>query len=197
MPSIQSRHKAKRPLPRLWLMTDERIPEERLLKAVTRLPKGSGIVFRHYGLADMDRRRLFDRVRTIAMRRRFVLLLAGNVCQARRWGADGVHGPLGRVAASKLVLHSASAHNLPEIRRSERLGAQLLFVSPLFPTRSHPEAKPLGKMRFSILADSTKLPVIALGGINAHRAKVLHLVGAYGWAAIDGLTAVRSRRSNR
>ena len=50
------------PLPRLWLMTDERLGE-RLFEAIARLPEEAGIVFRHYGLAEDARRTLFERVR--------------------------------------------------------------------------------------------------------------------------------------
>ena len=78
-------------LPRLWLMTDERLGE-RLLSAVERLPRGAGIVFRHYSLPESERRALFDRVKGVARRRRLLLLLAGPDWQARAWGADGSHG---------------------------------------------------------------------------------------------------------
>jgi thiamine-phosphate pyrophosphorylase len=74
-------------------------------------------------------------------------------------------------------------HSLREIRQAERAGAELLFLSPVFPTRSHPEAKSLGRLRFALLARQTKLPVVALGGMSGQRAKALS--GAYGWAAID------------
>jgi thiamine-phosphate pyrophosphorylase len=80
-------------------------------------------------------------------------------------------------------LRTAAAHNLREIRLAERRGADLLFLSPVFPTRSHPEAKTLGRLRFSLLARQTRVPSIALGGMNEKRAR--GLAGAYGWAAID------------
>ncbi len=40
--------------PRTWLMTDERLGI-RLWEAIDRLPKDSGIVFRHYALARAER----------------------------------------------------------------------------------------------------------------------------------------------
>ena len=43
-------------------MTDERLGDG-LLDAVARLPEGTGVVFRHYSLAESARRALFDRVR--------------------------------------------------------------------------------------------------------------------------------------
>ena len=72
-------------------------------------------------------------------------------------------------------------------RRStaERRGATLIFLAPVFPTRSHPEGRVLGPLRFAVLARQTRLPVIALGGMNAARAKRLGPAGIYGWAGID------------
>ena len=76
------------PLPRLWLMTDERLGE-RLADAVARVPDDAGIVFRHYRLGETDRRALFDAVRAAHPG---LLLLAGSPQLAATWGADGSHG---------------------------------------------------------------------------------------------------------
>ncbi|MFV0644959.1 MAG: thiamine phosphate synthase, partial [Sphingomonadaceae bacterium] len=81
------------------------------------------------------------------------------------------------------LIHMATVHNLAEIGQANRTGANAAFLSPVYPTRSHPEAKPLGPVRFSLLARYCQMPVIALGGMTAHRAG--H-VSAFGWAAIDG-----------
>ncbi|RYD48780.1 MAG: thiamine phosphate synthase, partial [Sphingomonadales bacterium] len=37
-------------IPKLWLMTDERMGDD-LWDALKRLPRGSGVIFRHYGVA--------------------------------------------------------------------------------------------------------------------------------------------------
>lgn len=164
----------RQPLPRLWLMTDER-QGEGLWKALERLPRGGGIVFRHYGLDAAARRALFGRVREVAKRRR-LLLLAGPGLRA-----DGLHG--GRSGRPT----SASAHNLPELKAAERSGARLVFLSPAFATRSHPHRRPLGPVRFGLIARQARLPVIALGGVDARRARRLPHI--YGWAGIDAWTA--------
>jgi thiamine-phosphate pyrophosphorylase len=78
---------------------------------------------------------------------------------------------------------TASAHNRRELKAAEQAGADLVFLSPVFPTRSHPGARPLGAGRFSLLAHQVRLPVIALGGMNA--AKARRLSSAHGWAGID------------
>ena len=160
------------PLPRLWLMTDERLGD-RLFPAIAALPAGAGIVFRHYSLPEGERRALFDAVRRAAPG---PVLLAGPADQARAWGADGSHG---RHAGAT----TAPAHDLAEIRAAEAAGAALLFLSPVFPTRSHPGTPALGPDGFAALAARTTLPVVALGGMNAARAATL--AGAYGWAGID------------
>lgn len=175
-------------LPSIWLMTDERIAPEALLTSVARLPRGgAGIVFRHYRSAPRERRALFDRIAAIARRRRLVLLLAGSVRQAVAWRADGWHGRRGGTAVRNM-LHSMPVHDAGELQAAERAGADLIFLSPLFPTRSHPGASGLGPTRFAALAHKAGMPVMALGGLRAEHGRMLRGIGAAGWGAIDGLT---------
>ena len=79
----------RHPLPQVWLMTDERM-DDSLWTALGRLPRGGGVVFRHYGVGLAERRVLFAKVARIARRRGLVLIRAG----AERLGRDedGVHG---------------------------------------------------------------------------------------------------------
>jgi len=163
------------------MMTDER-QGEGLGEAVSRLPDGAGIVFRHYSLPPARRRSLFEEVRTAARARKLMLLLAGPAEEALAWGADGSHG-----RGSGQGLRSAPVHDLAEIRAAEADGAALLFLSAVFATRSHPGAEPLGPLRFDELAGLTRLPVIALGGMDEARFGLLRK--AYGWAGIDAWSA--------
>ena len=169
----------RQPLPRRWLMTDERLGD-RLFLAVERLPQGAGIVFRHHSLAEDERRALFEQVR--ARRPDAMLLLAGSSDQALRWGADGSHG-----RGAGHGVRTAPAHDLAEIRAAEEAGAALVFLSPVFATRSHPDAAPLGPERFASLAAATPLRVVALGGMD--EARFARLERAYGWAGIDAWSA--------
>lgn len=166
---------AIQPLPRLWMMTDERLGDG-LMAAVERLPAGAGIVFRHYATPPEGRRRLFDAIR--ARRPDLMLLLAGPADEALAWGADGSHGrsPGGG-------FRTAPAHDLGELREAEAGGAAAVFVSPVFETRSHAGATVLGVEGFEALAAKAKVPVVALGGMSPERFALLK--GAYGWAAID------------
>jgi len=166
-------------LPRVWLATDER-QGDRLLGAVGRLPRGGGILFRHYSLPPEARRALFDRILELARARSATVLLAGPPETALEWGADGCHGWTGGEG-----LRSVSVHNLRELRRAEAGGASLLFVSPVFATRSHPGGQVLGPRRFARLAAQARRPAIALGGVTPERAPTLLRLGAYGWAGVD------------
>ena len=166
-------------LPRIWLVTDER-QADRLSPAIERLPSGAGILFRHYSLDDDTRHALFDTVRAKARASGHLLLLAGRPELASAWGADGWHG-----RGAGPGFHSASVHNGEEMRQAEANGASLLFLGPVFPTRSHPEAPGLGPTGFQHLASQARQPVIALGGVRQSHAKLLASLGAFGWGAVD------------
>ena len=168
-------------IPRLWLITDERMGDG-LMAAVARLPRGAGIVFRHYGMPARERRALFEGVQRVASRRGITILLGGPPSLARAWKAAGSHGP---PAGHMRGLRSVPVHTLKEIRAAEQGGARLLFLSPLYPTASHPGRPALGRARFARLARSTGLPVIALGGVDHRRARSAASLGAEGWAAIS------------
>jgi thiamine-phosphate pyrophosphorylase len=185
---ISRARRGGRPVPTLWLMTDERVPAEALLRSADALPPGAGIVLRHYSLPSDERRRLFAALRAIARRRRLTLLLAGPAREAVRWGADGWHGHEARRRASARLLHSAPAHDAREVNAARRGGARILFLSPLFPTRSHPGTRTLGPARFALLARRARgMAVMALGGMTARKARHARTLGAQGWGAIDGL----------
>ncbi|CAN5169750.1 thiamine phosphate synthase [soil metagenome] len=182
---MRERQRRLKPMPTLWLMTDERVAQDRLLRGAARLPRGSGIVLRHYRTAAAERRALFDTLRRIAVRRGLLLFLAGSEGQALAWGADGFHGREGR--ARRLPM-SAPVHDMRELRVAERAGADVLFVSPLFATRSHPGGRVLGAFRFSALAKRAGMPVMALGGVGLRHVRLVRMLGAVGFGAIDGLS---------
>ena len=170
----------RHPLPTRWLMTDERLGEA-LPAMVAKLPRGSGVVFRHYATPEGERRRKFTQVRRIARARGLVLLVAGPPLR----GGDGVHG---RKVRKTKGLATRPVHSMRERIAAERAGIDGIFVSPVFPTRSHPGARALGRVRFQRLILGAPVPVIALGGMTAARARTLK--GIAGWAAIDAWGSV-------
>lgn len=156
--------------PTIWLMTDPRLGDD-LLAAIQRMPLRSGVVFRHYQLREPERRKLLAKVRRICERRGHMLLVAGAT-HGRHIGAT-----------------SAPVHNLRELAEAKKQGAMLFFISPLYATRSHAGAKPLGSLRFMQLARLAKpAKVIALGGMTRNRARSLDKRVVHGWAGIDAFS---------
>ena len=108
-----------------------------------------------------------------------MLVVAGD---GPRMRGAGVHN---RRAAPSALPRTASAHSRREAIAAERCGADAVFVSPSFSTRSHPGARALGPVRFGLLVRGLRVPAIALGGMTPKRARRLGALGAHGWAAID------------
>lgn len=172
-----------RPLPSIWLISDQR-NDAGLEAALARLPRGSGFIFRHYHLDAAARRARFEALARAARARGHWVVLAGPMELAQRWGADGAYGAAGVVGRGGRGLRLVTAHDLRELRRANRADAVLL--SPVFATRSHVGSKVLGALRFRLIAQRALVPVVALGGMNAARARGLAWAR---WAAIDGLSA--------
>jgi thiamine-phosphate pyrophosphorylase len=155
-------------------MTDERLGDG-LWAALRRLPRGSGVVFRHYATPAKQRRVLFRRVVRLARARGLVVMRAGERAGA---GENGVHG-----AVRGHGLRTAPAHDRREAVLAVRRGAEVLFVSPVFATRSHPGAEALGPRKARRIAQGLPVVVIALGGMDKRRFR--GMAGFDGWAAID------------
>ncbi|KLE34162.1 thiamine phosphate synthase [Aurantiacibacter luteus] len=175
-------------LPALWLLSDKRNAHllERTLRTV-RVPLA--FVYRHYHLPDPERRDEFERLARLARAGGHLVVLADSAQTALEWGADGIYGaPLALAPRRRDLVTVATAHDMRGIAQANRVGADAVMLSPVFPTRSHPGAPTLGPRRFRTLAQHAAMPVIALGGMNAETARRL---GWPRWAAIDGLTGAQ------
>lgn len=170
-------------LPRIWLVSDAR-NDAGLEQALRRLPRGSGLIFRHYHLDPAARRARFARLARAARRRGHLIALSGSVALARQWRADAAYGSPSAVSRGPAFPRLVTAHSLKEMAKARPARAAAILLSPAYPTRSHPGARTLGPLSFRLLAARTHIPVIALGGMNPRRAARL---GAHRWAAVDGL----------
>ena len=165
--------------PRIWLMTDERMGE-RLWEAVERLPEGAGIVFRHYSLPAEQRAKLAEQLAESAKKRGITFAVAGDVELAKRTRAQLVHNP---TCDTTGLPWSRSVHSLEEAEAAK--GAALVFVSPIYATRSHPGQEPLGPGLAAKIAREAGVSAVALGGMDAEKFAQLEREGFYGWAGID------------
>jgi DNA-binding response OmpR family regulator len=71
-------------LPGLWLISDAR-NDAGLERALARLPRGSGFIYRHYHLPDPERFARFRALRRIAKARGHTVILADSALTAREW----------------------------------------------------------------------------------------------------------------
>jgi thiamine-phosphate pyrophosphorylase len=173
-------------LPPLVLFTDDdRLAEP--LAAARALPRGSMVVVR---ARDGARRAVLARAMVdLARSRALIVLVAGDGALASACGADGVHlaeAQLGEAAdwrARRRFLVTASVHSLAGLARTKSVDA--IFLSPVFPTRSHPGRSALTAVRANAIARLARVPVYALGGIEAANAG--RLSGFAGIAAIGAL----------
>lgn len=121
-----------------------------------------------------------------------VLSVHGRLDVARDLGA-GLHaGRRGATVAEAVAAGlagpvGASAHSATAALRAAKAGADYVTVSPIFATRTHPEAVPAGVDLVRLAAERAGVPVLALGGMTPPRARIAAHVGAYGVAAISSL----------
>jgi 8-oxo-dGTP diphosphatase len=121
------------------------------------------------------------------------LLVGRDWALARDIGADGVHLASGQLSGLRgrplpqPLLVAVSCHDPAELRGAEALDADFAVLSPVLPTRTHPEAAPLGWDRFAAWVDAATLPVYALGGMTRALTEQSWQHGAQGIAGIRGL----------
>ncbi len=190
----------RRQLPAVFLMTDEhRLPFPD--RAVSSLPRGSGVVLRHYG--DPARDEIAMRIESLCRRRGLLFSVGGNWRLAARMGAHGLHLPAhmttrGPSPGARLwirrrnALLTVAAHDSIGLRRASKVVAVAAFLSPIFYTLSHPGRPPLGPVRCAAMVRNAKVAVIALGGITAKKINALRDTGCIGIAGI-GFASQKSK----
>jgi len=175
------------PIPSLFFFTDpERTPDPCTI--ARRLPRGTAIVYRHFG-AD-DRAQTARALAAIARSRQLKLLIAADPELARAVGADGVHWPERSLQPrGGESLMTAAAHSAEAVARASEAGADACVLAPVFETRSASGNAPIGLFKASQIARAACIPVIALGGVDALRARLLAGRGFAGCAAVDAFSA--------
>lgn len=188
-----SRHLRPGQLPAVFLMSDEdRLPNP--VAVLPRLPRGSGVILRHYN--DPERAKIAKRLSVLCRRRKISILVGGNWKLAARIGAHGLHLPghmarAGLEPAARLWLKqrkgllTVAAHGPQGLRQARKIGATAALLSPIFPTSSHPDGRPLGPVRCAAMVRRTAISVIALGGVTAKTVNALRGTGCHGFAGIS------------
>lgn len=106
--------------------------------------------------------------------------------------ADGVH--LGErsipIAAARRILRAdmllgCSTHDFDAAARREKEGADYVLLGSIFPTSSHPGEAGIGTEHLREAVLRTKIPVVAIGGIDPTNVRHIVRAAAAGAAAIS------------
>jgi thiamine-phosphate pyrophosphorylase len=122
------------------------------------------------------------------------LTLHGDPALARAARLDGVHLAAGGdpAAARELlgahVLIGISLHSEAEAAKLNPAVVDYAIAGPAYASASKPEYGPvLGMLGIGRIADASKVPIIAIGGITAEAIAEMHVAGAAGVAVMGGV----------
>ena len=175
-------------LPSLWFMTDRKKLTNPTSVALS-LPKGAGVVLRDYDMP--DRFVLAQKLSKICKERGLIFLVGKDLDLAFKVSANGVHFPeyflnnLKPSVVSPNWLFTFASHGISSLKKGVILGADAAFLSPAFPTSTHPDRPHLGPLGLARLANSVDIPIIALGGITSDIACNLRGTGIEGISGIS------------
>jgi thiamine-phosphate pyrophosphorylase len=184
------------PDPPLLLVTDRRQTRLPLADVVTAaLAAGCRWVsLREKDLSDDDQMALAGTLLRLARRHGARLSLHGEAELAKACGADGVHLPAGSdpAAARKLLgqgkLIGVSIHTVTEADALDPAAIDYAIAGPAFETPSKPGYGPeIGRKGLAEIAAAARVPVLAIGGLNATRAAEVLAAGPRGIAVMGGV----------
>lgn len=167
--------------------TDFQDKLERTLKAGPRV-----VQLRCKGMSDSEYRKVVRLAEAICRRFEAPLLLATTVDLFAESDADGLHlssNELCNFSARPIAVDrmlSVSCHTEADLELADRLGADILLLSPVKPTASHPDLPGLGWKRFHEMIERVEQPVYGLGGMQPEDVDAAQAAGAQGIAATAG-----------
>lgn len=122
------------------------------------------------------------------------LFVNGDVDAAVALQADGIHLPEADVAVEDVrgrsgggMLVSRAVHSVAAARHAAREGADLIVAGTVFASASHPGAETIGVEGLRAICAETRVPVVAIGGIDATNAGEAMRAGAAGVAVIGAV----------
>ena len=173
------------------LVTDRHATGARALATVVEAALDAGlpaVQLRDKDLPGRELLALADRLRTATARRRALLFVNDRVDVAIAVGADGVHLGGGSMPASvaRRLLGAAALIGISTPAAGEdAAGADFAFFGPVWPTPSKAGAQ--GEARLTEAVRASRIPVLAIGGVTAERARAACTAGAAGVAVIRAI----------
>ncbi|MFC2158469.1 thiamine phosphate synthase [Acidobacteriota bacterium] len=132
--------------------------------------------------------------------RRIPLIVNDRVDIARALDVDGVHlgnndMPIGLareiLGPDKII--GLSAESVEEAESADQMGADYIGVSPVFTTPTKPELETgLGFEGLRRIRETTSLPLVAIGGMNASNSRLAIQNGADGVAVVSAICSAEN-----
>jgi thiamine-phosphate pyrophosphorylase len=187
----------------LYLITDPGTPGglvNAVAEALRDVPPGRvAVQLRAKALSNAALLPLAGALRELTARAGCALLVNGSLEVAAAVGADGAHlpeaGPSIAQARQRLgagALIGVSCHDAASLQRAALEQASFATLSPVFDSPGKGTA--LGVAGFARLAATRRVPVFALGGVEAQHARALCAAGAAGIAVIRAVFAATDRK---
>lgn len=185
-------------LPKMFFFTDRNRFDDIFL-VVENLPKNSAIIIREYDLNYSQRLEFANKISVIAKHKSLKVWVGKDLKLAKEIEADGVHfsdreGFVRPNNLGKNLLVSYACHSNKSVYQAQKYGYDLIFYSPIFPTKSHPNQKTIGSLELRNLAKRTPTPIYALGGIDERNVKTLINCGIGG---IGGISIFQNHNSGK
>ncbi|MBI2846874.1 MAG: thiamine phosphate synthase [Chloroflexi bacterium] len=181
---------------RLHLVSDRSLCKKMTLEEAVAQAMEGGVDAVHLRERDMPSRELWQlacRLRDIT-RGQALLIINDRVDVALASNADGVQlGAMGlpvsaaRKIIGKRLFIGASVHSVEEAVQAEREGADYILLGTIYASRSHPDIKPAGPELVKKASEVVRIPIIAIGGIDAGNAPEVIKAGADGIAVISAI----------
>ena len=134
---------------------------------------------------------LVDIAKTICKKNDVKLILNTSPNNFNKNKTDGLHlssqylYEINQRPIHESLLLSVSCHTEDDIKQAEKLEADIVLLSPVKETTSHPGVKGIGWKKFQSMSDLIDAPVYALGGMKKSDIQDAELNGAQGIAAIS------------
>jgi thiamine-phosphate pyrophosphorylase len=177
---VTDRHQARRPLP------------EVVAAAITAGCRWVSV--REKDLPEDEQITLARMLAPVAWRHGARLSLHGEAALARAANADGVHLPAGSdpAAARRLLgpdkLIGMSIHTVTEAEAIDPAIVDYGIAGPAFETASKPGYGPeIGRLGLGEIARAARVPILAIGGLNATRAAEVLAAGPVGIAVMGSI----------
>ena len=158
------------------------------IEEIKDLNKKIAVIYRNYH--DKPKENEIKKFHYFCKKKGIKFLISNYFDIALKYNLDGFYIPsfnkkyyLKKNLINKNFILAGSAHNIKELKFKEKQNVKLIFVSPIFKVEKKNNF--LNIIKFNNLFKVSKVPIIALGGINSKNVNQLKMTRAFGFSGIS------------